>query len=304
MHQLLHSRILSKAEYPMTDETDWKDEPGDNRQDFHAAVQSILTAEPRIRTGIGMQKEKSLHAILKNYIDPCPEHQEVPVGSFIADICDEERKSITEIQTANFGAMKGKLEAFLPEYHVRLLHPIAHRKTVCWIDPETGEITARNASTCVGSFYELFRELSRITEFIGHPNLTVEALLLDLEEYRIQDGWGNGGKRGSHRFDRMPTSIYERLILQKKEDYAVFLPKDPLPEPFTTKDLETAVGIHRKSLQYSAVLKVLTEIGVTVRVGLTSRRAFLYQVRIPNETGRDFCRKKSGRKSNGKKCEV
>ena len=90
MHQLLHSRILSKAEYPMTDETDWKDEPGDNRQDFHAAVQSILTAEPRIRTGIGMQKEKSLHAILKNYIDPCPEHQEVPVGSFIADICDKD----------------------------------------------------------------------------------------------------------------------------------------------------------------------------------------------------------------------
>ena len=268
----------------------------DIQQDFNAAVQSILTAAPRIPTGIGMQKEKSLHAILKKYIDPCKEHQEVPVGNFIADICDPKNKTITEIQTANFGAMKDKLEAFLPEYQVRILHPIAHRKTVCWIDPETGEITASNVSTCIGSFYELFRELSRITEYIGHPNLTVEALLIDLEEYRMQDGWGNGGKRGSHRFDRMPTGIYERLVLQGREDYSVFLPKDLLPEPFTARDLETAVGIHRKSLQYSAVLKVLTQIGVTRRVGLTSRRAFLYQVQIPNETGHDFCRKKSGRR--------
>ena len=71
-----------------------------------------------------------------------------------------------------------------------------------------------------------------------------------------------------------------------------FLPMTALPEPFTAKDLEAAVGIHRKSVQYSAVLKVLTAVGVTERVGLTSRRAYLYQVRIPNKTGHDYCRKR------------
>lgn len=264
----------------------------EEREAFTKAVQSILTVSPRVREGIGMQKEKSLHAILKNYVDPCTAHQEVPVGNYIADICCEEEKSITEIQTANFGAMKEKLDAFLPEYRVTILHPIPHRKTVCWIDPETGEITARNASTQIGSFYQLFRELSRITDYLTRPGLTIEALLLDLDEYRLQDGWGNGGKRGSHRFDRMPDAVSDRLVLQKPEDYSVFLPMTALPEPFTAKDLETAVGIHRKSIQYSAVLKVLTAVGVTERVGLTSRRAYLYQVRIPNTTGHDYCRKR------------
>ena len=90
----------------------------------------------------------------------------------------------------------------------------------------------------------------------------------------------------------MPDAVSDRLVLQKPEDYSVFLPMTALPEPFTAKDLEDAVGIHRKSIQYSAVLKVLTAVGVTERVGLTSRRAYLYQVRIPNKTGHDYCRKR------------
>lgn len=254
------------------------------------AAGSILTAEPRERKGIGMQKEKSLHAILKNYIDPDPSHQEVPVGKYIADICCEEEKAITEIQTAGFGSMRQKLTAFLPEYRVTIVHPIPHRKTVCWIDPETGEILAENKSNFIGSFYELFRELVRIEDLLTLPGLTIEALLLDLTEYRLQDGWGNQGKRGSHRFDRVPSCVADRLVLQKPEDYAVFLPASGLPNPFTAKDLENAVGIHRKAVQYSCVLKVLTALGVTRKVGLTSRRAYLYEIRIPNETGRDFCR--------------
>ncbi len=255
------------------------------------SIAAILTPKERERIGIGMQKEKSLHAILKNYKDPEPSHQEVPVGNYIADICDMDRHTITEIQTANFGSMKGKLSAFLPEYEVTVLYPIAHRKTVCWIDPETGEITAQNPSHFIGSFYEVFRELSKIEEFLLHPNLRIEPVLIDLSEYKVQDGWGKEGKRGAHRYDRVPTAIFEDIILERPEDYAVFLPKDPvLPIPFTTKDMEAVVGIHRKSLQYSTVLKVLTALGVTRRVGMTSRRAFEYEIVIPNETGTDYCR--------------
>ncbi len=262
------------------------------------AVQSILTDTERERIGIGMQKEKSTHAILKNYIDPEPSHQEVPVGNYIADICNPETHSIVEIQTANFGAMKDKLTAFLPDYQVTILHPIPHYKTVCWIDPETGELLAENRSNFIGSFYEVFRELAKIESFLTNPNLTIRPMLLDLTEYRMQDGWGNGGKRGSHRFDRVPSGIHQELILTKPEDYAVFLParewESSLPDPFTTKDLEKAVGIHRKSVQYSTVLKVLTTLGVTERVGITSRRAYQYRILIHNETGSDFCRR--GRK--------
>lgn len=264
---------------------------GESVLSLEDAVHSVLNSPERERIGIGMQKEKSLHAILKNYKDPDPLHQEVPVGSYIADICDEKRHSIIEIQTAGFGSMKEKLSSFLPEYQVTVLHPIPHRKTVCWIDPGTGEITQRNTSHFIGSYYELFRELIRIEEFLTHPNLRIEPVLIDMDEYKLQDGWGNNGKRGSHRFDRIPSAIFSDLILERPEDYAVFLPASAiLPSPFTAKDLENAVGIHRKSLQYSSVLRVLTTIGITERVGMTGRRAYQYEIRIPNDFGRDFCR--------------
>lgn len=266
----------------------------DASRTMEEAVTAVLTDFNRQRTGIGIQMEKSTHAILKNYKDPDPSHQEVPVGNYIADLCDPAAHTITEIQTANFGAMKEKLTAFLKDYQVTIVHPIPHRKTVCWIDPSTGEICAENPSHFIGSFYEVFRELAKIEAFLTDPNLVIEPILLDLKEYRMQDGWGNGGKRGSHRFDRIPSGIYDDLVLKKPEDYAVFLPQgdlaSALPDPFTTKDLECAVGIHRKSLQYSGVLRVLTTLGVTERVGMTKSRAYQYRIRIPNETGRDFCR--------------
>ena len=269
---------------------------------LEAALAAVLTPTERERIGIGMQKEKSLHAILKNYKDPDPLHQEVPVGNYIADICDMENRTITEIQTANFGSMKGKLAAFLPDFQVTVLYPIPHRKTLCWIDPESGEITAENPSHFIGSFYEVFRELSKIEEFLVHPNLRIEPVLIDLSEYKVQNGWSRDGKRGAHRYDRVPTAIAEDIILESPKDYAVFLPKDPvLPAPFTTKDLEAAVGIHRKSLQYSAVLKVLTAVGVTKRVGMTSRRAYEYEIAIPNETGIDYCRTARSRKKRSGK---
>jgi hypothetical protein len=255
------------------------------------AVRSVLTPKERERIGIGMQKEKSMHAILKNYKDPDPAHQEIPVGSYIADICDKDRRTILEVQTAGFGSMKGKLSAFLSEYQVTILYPIPHRKTICWMDPSTGEITQQNTSHFIGSGYELFRELSSIQEFLMHPNLRVEPVLIDMSEYKLQDGWSRDKKRGAHRFDRVPSEIVSDLILERAEDYSIFLPAAPvLPEVFTAKDLEHAVGIHRKSIQYSTVLKVLTSLGVTQRVGMTEKRAYQYRILIPNEFGQDFCR--------------
>ncbi len=270
---------------------------GESALSLDEAIGSVLTNAERERTGIGMQKEKSLHAILKNYKDPDPLHQEVPVGSYIADICSREQHTITEIQTAGFGSMRSKLSAFLPDYQVTILHPIPHRKTVCWIHPETGMPAGRNVSHFIGSHYELFRELSAITDFLTDPNLRIESVLLDLDEYKLQDGWGNDGKRGAHRFDRIPSAVVSDLILERPEDYAVFLPRTGLVSPFTAKDLEEAVGIHRKALQYSAVLKVLTALGVTKRVGITNRRAYQYEICIPNTFGMDFCRK--SRKKTG-----
>ena len=258
---------------------------------FRIAIDSVVSFDNRDRIGIGMQMEKTLHAVIKNYTDPDPLHQEVPVGRYIADVCDPERRCITEVQTANFGLLREKLNAYLPEYQVTVIYPIPHRKTVTWIDPQTGELAASNVSHTTGSFYDVFRELYRIRSFLTDPNLTVEPLLIDMTEYRLQDGWGRDGKRGSHRFDRMPEELYDDLILHEPADYAVFLPLD-LPEEFTAKEFGDAVGIHRKSLSYSTVLRMLSDLGVVERIGQTQRRAYVYRELLHNETGRDFSRRK------------
>ena len=53
---------------------------------FQKALDAIVRPGDRERHGIGMQKEKTLHAVLKAYEDPDEDHHEIPIGNYIADI--------------------------------------------------------------------------------------------------------------------------------------------------------------------------------------------------------------------------
>ena len=75
---------------------------------FGAARDRVITFEARERHGIGMQKEKTLHAVLKCTEEPDADCQEIPVGSYIADIMTTDKR-IIEIQTANMNAMRDKM---------------------------------------------------------------------------------------------------------------------------------------------------------------------------------------------------
>lgn len=139
------------------------------RKRFDAARTKVITLRPRERHGIGMQSEKTLHAVLKNYIDPDEDHQEIPIDRYIADIFV--RDHIIEIQTANMNAMRAKLACFLPQYPVRVVYPIPAEKWIIWVDPETGELLNKNRSPLRGSFFHAFRELYKIRPYLRDPNL-------------------------------------------------------------------------------------------------------------------------------------
>ena len=98
------------------------------RERFDAARAKVITLAPRERHGIGMQSEKTLHAVLKNYIDSDEDHQEIPIDRYIADIFSGDH--IIEIQTANMNAMRAKLACFLPQYPVRVVYPIPAKKQI------------------------------------------------------------------------------------------------------------------------------------------------------------------------------
>ena len=134
-----------------------------DRERFEAAKNKVIGKE-REREGIGTLKEKTVHAVLKNYYAPDEKMQEVLVGNYVADICTGQ--SILEIQNGNFYKMRAKLDAFLGEYPVTIIYPIPHIKWLIWIDEETGELSPRRKSPLTGSAYRAFPELYRIKNYL------------------------------------------------------------------------------------------------------------------------------------------
>jgi len=220
---------------------------------------------------IGTLKERSLHAVLKRYIQPDEGRHEVRVGRYVADIFDD--NGITEIQTRQFYKMSKKLEFFLAEYRVTVVYPVSRTKWISWMDPETGETGKKRKSPKTGKKYEVFRELYAIKPLLTQPNLTVKVIMVDVEEYRLQDGWGRDGKRGSHRMERIPVALGEEYAITCRQDYRSFVP-ETLPEQFTVSEFAKAATVSPAVAQKGLnVLKHMEAVEVCGKKG----RAYLYQ---------------------------
>ena len=223
------------------------------------------------RNSIGILQEKTLHSIVKDFYAPSEDAKEIRVGDFVADICYEDK--IIEIQNGNFTHLVPKLEAFLPKYKVSVVYPIPYRKWMCWIDPETGEQTARNAPRGSFNLYKVFRDLYSIRKYLAHPGFTLILTCLELEEYRLLDGWSKDHKKGSHRYDRIPLSLVDEIVIKGKEGYNRFLP-DELSDEFTIKEFQKLVRYRGK--YFGTVIKVLEQLGLIERCGMR-KRAYLYR---------------------------
>lgn len=238
---------------------------------FDAAREKIIGRD-RERQGIGTLSEKTVHAVLKNYYAPDEDRQEIPIDGFVADIFTG--KEIIEIQTRSFQAMRRKLEVFLAQYPVTVVYPIPHEKWLRWIDEESGEMTPGRKSPKRGNAYEAFIELYKIRPFLKNENLKFRFVLLDMEEYRLLNGWSRDKKRGSQRYDRLPLRFVEEISIERREDYMQFIPFE-LAEPFTTKDFAKSAKIPVRLAQ--TVLLLMNELELVERVGKQGNR-YLYRV--------------------------
>ena len=240
---------------------------------FSRACDSVITLQERERHGIGMQSEKTLHAVLKDMEEPDRTYHEVPISGCIADIWREGTGAI-EIQTAHLSLLNRKLPRLLKAGPVRVVHPIPHEKQIILVDPETGHPVRRTRSPKKGTFYEAFRELFGIRPFLTAPGFTLDLLLIDVDEYRVPTGKTHRGRPSVERFDRIPTRLFDEMVLREKEDYLQFVPEG-LPEEFTSADFAAAAGYRRKG--FSDVLLLLTRLGVLERIGKRGRY-YLYRV--------------------------
>lgn len=245
-----------------------------DQERFAAACAAIIGVE-RETSGIGTLGERTLHAVLKRYMEPWEANHEVKIGSYVADIVGED--GIVEVQTRNFGKMRKKLEEFLSVAPVTVVYPITATKRMCWVDPETGETSALRKSPKRGTAYHCFYELYFIRTLLSHPNFRLRLLLIDTEEYRSLNGWSHDRKRGSHRQERIPTALVEEIAIQSPGDWLLLIPPG-LPERFTTKDFAAGSGLRQRDA--TTAVNVLRNIGVVENIGKQGR---LQEYRIAPE---------------------
>lgn len=224
---------------------------------FKAVADEVLIS-PRYRMGrhtspaesphIGTLGEKRLHAALKLYLCPDEACHERPVADLLSrtdELSPKPRRMVAdiladghimEVQTGGFFPLKSKIEWYLTHTpcRVTVVHPISAVKYLSWIDPADGSIISRSKSPKGGRVRDVAKELYWLSDFIGNPRFSVRLLLLEIEEYRLADGWGKDKKRGSNRYERFPMALLGDVTLSAPTDYAAYF----LPSALSAPDAE------------------------------------------------------------------
>ena len=237
---------------------------------FEEAKIRIVGIE-RERIGIGMLGEKTLHAILKNFYEPDEDCQEIPIEGYVADIFS--KGHIIEIQTGQFQRMREKLKAFLPTYPVTIVYPVSEKRQLRWIDPETGEIQDGRATKKL-NYYQIFPELYKIKSFLKEKNLKITIIVLDMEEYKLLNGWGEKKKNHASKYDRVPNRVVREIHMECPRDYMQFLPIE-LEGEFTVKQFAKVAKCTQG--QASVTMNILYEMEVVDRVGKQGN-AYIYRI--------------------------
>ncbi len=219
---------------------------------------------------IGTLSEKTIHAVIKNYLSPDTSCHEIKIGSFYADILNNQ--GIIEIQTRNFDKLRRKLDVFLELKPVTIVYPIPYTKMLRWVNEETGEISPPRKSPKKGSPYMIFPELYKIKSYLLHPNLKLHIILLDMEEYRLLNGWSKDKKKGSTRSDGIPSKLVDEIFIEDISQYEKLIPPG-LNGNFTTTDFKKVTGLSQK-YAFSA-LNILNYVGAIKKVG-KQKQSYLY----------------------------
>lgn len=237
---------------------------------FDKCVREALLSERR-RKGIGTLGERTLHLILKSFLEPDIEHHEIKLGCYVADICRGDE--IIEIQTRGFAALAPKLSAYRPDYKVTIVYPIADVKYISWIDPETGEVSERHKSPKRGKPWDVLYELYALRSLLPFEGVRLMLVFMTMDEFKLLTGKSRNKKSfGASRFERVPTELCDILEFNEPSDYAALVPPT-LADEFTAAEFAKAAKMTARTAWRA--LQVLLALGVIERTGIRGK-AFVY----------------------------
>ncbi len=215
---------------------------------------------------VGLYAESSLHSQLINWLSRSGDRLEVPIEGFVTDIARGDE--LIEVQTASFASLKRKLDALLPARKITVAYPVIAEKTIVRFDREGGEVLSRRKSPKRCSTLDLFSELIYLGERPAHPNFALLALLVEVEEMRIDDGSGSWRRKGQWVLDRRLVAVRAEERFEGPADYAALLPSS-IGREYRNSELAAAAGIRRRAA--SMMSASLARLGIVEEAGRLGR---------------------------------
>ncbi len=234
--------------------------------------------------------ETSLHRELKRLYAGPEGRTEVRTGKFRVDamIADGNGVELIEIQHGPLWAIRDKIQKLAKRHRVKVVKPIIGRKRLIRCGQLGGPILSRRNSPSHGRLLDVFDELVYFTRVFPHRNLSMEVVLVDIEERRLPPPVRSRGQR--HGWRRKYV-IEDQILIEIREAVRLAQPADlkqlidcALPIPFHTGELAAALDVERWTAQRIAY--VLRKVGAATVLGKRCG-AWLY----------DWCKPDHGRRA-------
>jgi hypothetical protein len=215
--------------------------------------------------------EQTLHEQLKEVYAKETGEIESTLGDYRVDVVRGDL--LIEIQTRSFSNIRDKLRDLAGDYKVRLVHPIAYRKWITKLNKD-GKPVSRRKSPKSGRIEDIFYELVYMPKLLSNSNFELEVVLVDLEEYWIDDGKGSWRRRRWSIYDKRMLELRERHLFTSPEDFKRLLPES-LPTRFTSRILAKEAKLRIRASQ--KMLYCLHKMDIVTRNGKKGR-SYLYKI--------------------------
>lgn len=186
--------------------------------------------------------ETSLHKQLKLLYASSQSDTEVSVDGFRIDAIAESGELI-EIQHASLGAIRDKTLQLLKQsrHSLRIVKPVIGRKKLVTLTAPDGEIKRQRMSPKQGDVLDIFEDLVHFCSVFPKKRLTLEMLLIDAEEIRVDRAAKRWRRKNYRCLDTGLLEVRESVLLRTRADMLRLLPMEHLPSPFDTAELAAAM---------------------------------------------------------------
>lgn len=215
--------------------------------------------------------EQTLHEQLKELYAKETGEIESTLGDYRVDVVRGDL--LIEIQTRSFSSIRDKLKDLVKDNRVRLVHPIAFNKWIIRLSGD-GKQLSRRKSPRIGRVEDIFYELVYLPMLLMNPSFELEVVLVNLEEFWIDDGKGSWRRRRWSIHDKRMIELQERHLFYSPEDFRKLLP-ETLPLEFTSTQLSKESKLTPRLAQ--KMLYCLTKMNIVERDGKKGR-AYLYKL--------------------------